>query len=255
MFLPKVKFKKLDIEENLNCLVWYSKPENSKNSPLNFYQYTINLFPELNGKLKDNMRDEEVYRILDQYVKPILKDLYDNGDELEKYQKIWEKVNDNVMKDLEKKLNIKWNCDEVVCRVGLLPVCPRDILQKTFDMNYGNKEDNIIAIGIHELCHFIYFEKWKEIYSNYNEEEFDNPHIAWYLSEAMIDPLINNEVFRKYTNGDLSAYSIFYEIFIDGKSVIDILRNYVEKYPIEEAIRKGYELFRNKENIIKNIND
>lgn len=156
------------------------------------------------------------------------------------------------MRDLEDKLDIKWNCNEITCRIGLLPVCPRDILGKNFDINYGSSEEKIIAVGIHELCHFLYFEKWKQIYPNYTEEEFDTPHIAWYLSEAMIDPLINNDTFKKYTSDDLSAYTVFYETFIEDKSIIDILRDYVNHYPIDEAIKKGYEMFQKYENKIKN---
>jgi len=49
MPLSKVKFVKLDIDDNIEGLVWYSKPENSKNSPLNFYKLILKQFPELNG--------------------------------------------------------------------------------------------------------------------------------------------------------------------------------------------------------------
>lgn len=251
MSLPKVKFVKLDIEDNLDSLVWYSKPENSKNSPLNFYKLILRLFPELNGKLKENMSDEEIYLILDKEIRPILENLFMNSSDYLKFQEVWDKVNDNIMQDLANKLNIKWSCDEIICRIGLLPFCSRDILGKTFDVNYGGKSENIIATVIHELCHFIYFEKWMEIFPDYSEEEFDTPHIAWYLSEAMIDPLINNEVFHKYTDDYLSSYTVFYETFIDGKSIIDILRKYVNDYPIEIAIKKGYELFKKYEKEIK----
>lgn len=251
MFLPKVKFVKLDIEDNLNSLVWYSKPENSKNSPLNFYKFVLRLFPELDGKLKEKMSDEEVYLVLDKEIRPILEKLYVNSNDHLMFQEVWDRVNDNIMQDLEDKLDIKWSCNEITCRVGLLPVCPRNILGKTFDINYGTKKEDMIATTIHELCHFIYFEKWMEMFPDYNEEEFDVPHIAWYLSEAMIDPLINNETFHKYTNGDLSAYTVFYETFIEGKSIINILRNYVNDYPIDVAIKKGYELFKKYEKEIK----
>ena len=252
MALPKVKFKLLDIDNNLDSLIWYSKPENSKNSPLDFYKLTLKLFPELNGKIKENMSDEEVYEILVKEVKPILENLYKNSDDDDRYQLIWDKVNDNIMKDFEDKLKIKFPDDEITCRIGLLPVCLRDIIERTFDVNYGKTDDEIIATVIHELCHFYYFEKWKEIYEKYEEEELDSPHIIWYLSEAMIDPLINNETFKKYTNQDLSAYSSFYETYIDDKSIIDILRNYVNNNPIDEAIKKAFELFKKYEDIIKN---
>lgn len=253
MFLPKVKFERLDIKDNLESLVWYAKPENSKNSPLNFYDFTLRLFPELVGKLKENMNDEDVYLLLEREVKPILESVHNNKNDIEEYQEAWDKVNDEVMKDLESVLDINWNCEEIICYVGLQPVCPRDILGRCFAVNYGMDIDEVISACIHELCHIIYFEKWMSIYPNYSEEEFDNPHIVWYLSEAMIDPLINNDTFKKYTSYDLSAYSVFYETYIDGESVIDILRSYVKNYNIEEAIKMGYELFKKNEKIIRGI--
>lgn len=251
MSLPRVKFKKLDIEDNLDSLIYYLNPLNSKNSPLDFYGFTLKLFPELKGKIKSDMSDEEIYMVLDKEVRPTLNKMYENSSDEDEYQSIWDKVNDNILRDLEEKLDIKWNSEEITCRLCLLPVCSRDILGKTFDINYGRNKDNVIATGIHELCHILYFAKWMEIFPDYKEEEFDNPHIAWYLSEAMIDPLINNETFKKYTNDDLSAYTVFYEIFIDGKSIIDILREYVNNYSIEDAIKRGYELFIKYESIIK----
>ncbi len=252
MALPKVKFKKMSIEENLNDLVYYLNPDNSKDSPLDFYKLTLYLFPKLEDKLQKNISAEELYLLLEENVKPKLKNLHNDSLELTRYQAIWNEINDAVMRDLEEKLNITWSCKEITGRFCLLPVCSRDILGKTFDLNYGVGKDNMIATVIHELCHIIYFEKWMELYPNYSEEEFDKPHIAWYLSEAMIDPLLHNETFQKYTNEDLTSYSVFYQTFIDGKSIIEILRNYVQNYSIETAIKKGYELFLENANIIKN---
>lgn len=254
MNLPKVEFQQLNIDENLENLVWYADPKNSINSPLNFYDFVVRLFPNLKNKITEGMSSEEIYIIIEKNVRPILENMANNSNNIEKYQQIWDKVNDNIMIDLENKLHIKWpENTKIICRVGLLPVCPRDIEGRTFDINYGIDKDKLIAVGIHELCHFLYFEKWKEIYPNYNSEEFDTPHIAWYLSEAMIDPLINNKTFKKYTNDDLLAYSIFYDTYLNNKSIIAILREYVNKYSINDAIKKGYELFKENEKIIKNI--
>lgn len=254
MSLPKVRFKKMDISENLDSLVWCSNPKNSKNSPLDFYKKTLMIFPELEGKIHEGMSDYDIYMVLDREVKPILENLYNDSNDVEKYQTIWDKVSDQIMIDLENKLDCKWPENiEVVARICLLPCLSRDIMGRTFDVNYGGEADDVIETAIHELCHIIYYEKWMQIFPDYSEEEFDNPHIAWYLSEAMIDPLINNETFRKYTKGDLTCYTVFYETYLeDGKSVVDILRDYVREYPIGEAIKKGYELFKKYEDIIKN---
>lgn len=249
--LPKVRFEKMNIEENLDMLVYYSKRENSDNSPLDFYDFTIRLFPELKGKFKSGMSDMESYMILDKEVRPILENLYSNSKDDVIYQSIWDNVNDSIMLDLEDRLDTKFDIKEIICRLGMFPVLSRDVLGYTYDINYGSRENSIIATGIHELCHILYFKKWREMYPDYKEEEFDNPHIVWYLSEAMIDPLLNNDVFKKYTDEELVSYSVFYDIYIEGKSVIEILREYVNKYSIDEAIKKGYELFKKYEKEIK----
>ena len=41
MIYPKVQFKVLDIEENIDQLVWYAKKENSSNSPLDFFGFLL----------------------------------------------------------------------------------------------------------------------------------------------------------------------------------------------------------------------
>lgn len=175
MDLPKVIFQPLNIYDNLESLVWYAMPENSINSPLNYYDFVLKLFPELENKITSNMTYEEVYAVVKLYIKPILEKMVASSKDIEKYQQIWNEVNDNIMLDLERTLNIKWPKNtKIIGRVGLLPVCPRDIAGRTFDINYGLTKDNLIVTGIHELCHFLYFEKWKEIYPNYKSEEFDS---------------------------------------------------------------------------------
>ncbi len=250
MMIPKVKFESFDVEENMNQLVWYLNSENSNNRPHDFYHLTLHLLPELKSKLKENMSMEEIYTILDKNIRSILEKNHNDSEYPLKCQSIWDQVNDDVMASLEKILDTKWDCELVTCEIGLLPVCPRDIVEKVFLINYGCDKKKIMGIAIHELCHFIYFKKWIEIFPNYKEEEFNFPHIAWYLSEAMIDPLINNDHFKEYTD-DLLSYPMFYNIFIEGESIIDILRGYVKNYPIHEAIKKGYELFLKYESEIK----
>lgn len=148
--IPRVKFEKMNIEDNLDILVYYSKMENSEDVPLNFYNFTLKLFPSLNGKLRNNMSDEEVYMILEKEVKPILENLYDNSNDTLIYQNIWDDVNDNIMKDLEERLDTKWDISKVICNIGMFPVLSRDIMGGTYEINYGSDRDSIIETGIHE---------------------------------------------------------------------------------------------------------
>lgn len=45
------------------------------------------------------------------------------------------------------------------------------------------------AVSLHEILHFIYFEKWKQIFPQTNEKEFECPGLVWELSE-MVPPIV-----------------------------------------------------------------
>lgn len=250
--LPKVIFKKCEVDKNLDSLVWYAKPSNSENLPINFYQKMLDLFPELKDRTNNSMSYMEIYNVLAKYVKPKLEKLYRESTLDQTYQSVWDEVNDEIMKLLEKKLDTTWDREkEIICEIGIFPSLSRDIVNYSFEINYDVSNDEIIATGIHELCHMLYFKKWKELYPASNSLEYNNPHIVWYLSEAMIDPLVNTEEFKKYTSDSLEAYPYFYDKVIGWKKLIDILRENVSKYSIDEAIRRSYEIFKEYESEIK----
>lgn len=112
-------------------------------------------------------------------------------DIIDKYQQNWNEINDDVMKGLSKRLNINWPSDfsNIIARIGVLNACPRYINQRTFDIKITDDLNEMRMIVIHELCHFIYFEKWKQLFTDNDESHYNYPHLIWYLSEAIIDPL------------------------------------------------------------------
>ena len=86
----------------------------------------------------------------------------------EEYTTIWNEYNDKYMLEISNYFNIKWPKEykEISVGIGLIPVCPRYIKEKAFDIHKKNKED-LIDTCMHELCHFLFFEKCKEIYPNW----------------------------------------------------------------------------------------
>ena len=249
---PKLIFKKAKGIDNINELVWFSHIENSKNAILSYYQFMIEIFPELEGKLKNNISDEEILDILKENILPILDNLYHNSLDKERYEKIWIQIGNDIFYDLENVLETKWDKDiTIVVKIGLYPVLSRNIENYTFKMNYGVTRDFLIASIIHELCHFLFFKKWRELYLDTNNDDFNYPSTLWYLSEALIDVLINNDTFKKYTSSSLEAYPYFYKIKINDKYLVDIIRGYFNDYKIDIALKKSYELFLKYENVIK----
>jgi hypothetical protein len=53
--------------------------------------------------------------------------------------------------------------EEITALIGRVPVCPRFINEKKFYIGFFDA-DNIIDTCMHELCHFIFFAKCKELF-------------------------------------------------------------------------------------------
>lgn len=93
---------------------------------------------------------------------------------------------------------------------------------------------------MHEITHFIYFKKWKGLFSKDGLGTFESLHPFWHLSEIMA-PTINNEesiriilpdasidTFPEYLKPDndkVSIYGFFVQKYLefkkDGKSIED----------------------------------
>ena len=47
----------------------------------------------------------------------------------------------------------------------------------------------MIEVSAHEILHFLWFKKWKEVFPETGLKEYESPHLVWRLSEIM-DPII-----------------------------------------------------------------
>ena len=95
----------------------------------------------------------------------------------------------------------------------------------------------------HEILHFLWFKKWKEVFPQIDRKEYEGPHLVWRLSEVM-DPVILQchpklaELIRPVKWG----YSSFKNITIDGIEMVhyfaQVYKNCVSAgYPFEQTIR------------------
>ncbi len=252
--LPKVTFKAMEFKENMDMIAMFIQNELNREQKPNTIFFK-NKYSEIEIIDFSNMNIEQISDILQSKLFFYWQEEMNQSQELTKdYQNNWDLINDNVMRDLSSRLNIKWPNDslDIKARIGVLDDCPRYIEQRMFDTHINININMMREIAIHEVCHFLYFEKWKELFNDYDERHYNTPHIIWYLSEAIIDPLLNNDIFRKYTNIEIKSYKIFYNTIIDGCSIIDKLREIVTREPIEKAIKDSYKFFIENEHLIKN---
>ncbi|NLL01543.1 MAG: hypothetical protein GX265_00760 [Mollicutes bacterium] len=254
MSYPKVLFKIMSFEENIEVITDFIFRE-SQNKDKENTKYFKNHFTEISNYDFSQLSKDEINQILlnilaDSWTKEMDK----SQDIIDKYQQNWNEINDDVMKGLSKRLNINWPSDfsNIIARIGVLNACPRYINQRTFDIKITDDLNEMRMIVIHELCHFIYFEKWKQLFNDNDESHYNYPHLIWYLSEAIIDPLLNNNIFKNFTNNfEINSYDIFYKKMIDNESVVNQLRNILAQKSIDEGIIECYNFFIKNENIIK----
>jgi len=253
--LPKVTFRTMTYKENIDMIAMFVQNELNLEQKSNTLFFK-NKYSEINNIDFSNMNRKQISDILQSKLFANWQEEMKQSKELTNaYQINWDLINDSVMLDLSSRLNIKWPDDtlDIQARVGVMYSCPRYIGRRMFDTNINVDMNRMREIAIHEVCHFLYFEKWKELFNDYDEKHYNCPHIIWYLSEAIIDPLLNNDIFRKYTNIEILSYKIFYDTLIDDDNVITKLRDIVNQEPIEQAINDSYTFFIEKKHVIKKL--
>lgn len=253
MKLPKITFRAMTFEENMDMMAMFIENDFRGNNTNNT-DYFKSQYLEIKDIDFTKMKREQISEILQSKLKnKWLEYMGDYQNKVLAIQNNWNEINDSVMSDLSRRLNIDWPDDvlDIQARVGVMYSCPRYISQRMFDISINANMNTMREIAIHEACHFLYFEKWKELFNDHDERHYNTPHIIWYLSEAIIDPLLNNDIFRKYTNIELQSYKMFYETMIGEESVIDTLRRIVKQESIEQAIKDSYTFFLNNEELIK----
>lgn len=108
-------------------------------------------------------------------------------------EKEWRKVAEKVFSELSLLLNTDWEgLGEITCNISIFQMFPRDLEKFSFDVYFQDYVSRSMVVILHELTHFIYFKKWKELFPGDKNETFEFPHKFWHLSEIMA-PIINEE--------------------------------------------------------------
>ena len=238
---PKLKFRKMSLQENIELIKW-AYYEND--DLFNIHNFTIKYFPELEN-LDKKLSKEEINQIIENVVRESYEKYQNEIEkEIQRYNAIWQPYNDLYFKMLSNYLNISWpnNIDIVEGRIGLIPVFPRYLDSFSFSVSINMSDQQLIETCAHETLHFLWFEKWKTIYPETPRAEFESPYIVWQYSEMVTDPILNNKPFSTIFDFQEKGYASFYEMY-DGKTlVMDKLRKiYGKNITTEEKIKNGFD--------------
>ena len=234
-----VEFKVMTLEENID-LVKYAYKE--KDKTLDMYKYVTSLFPEL----KEIKKDLDINKQIEDIVN---KRYYDNFDllnqKITEYTNIWNKYNDIYLKSLSEYFDISnLKVSKIIANVGIIPIFPRYLDTYSFSIGIVD-EEKLIETTSHEILHFFWFEKWKEMFPNYKKEEFETPNLIWKYSEMVVDPILNSKIFKDIFKINYKAYDSFYGLYDQEVKVMDKLKEiYNENTSISNKILLGYEYIK-----------
>jgi len=241
MIIPKIIFREMTLEENIDTIKW-AYYEN--NGSLSVHDFTIEYFPEL-SVFDENTPKDTVYKKIEEVVTNEYNIYLERiKNETKRYNELWKKYSDNYLTLLSDYLEVDLPQVEVIQgKVGLIPVFPRYLDEFSFSVSTGLEEAFLIKSCAHETLHFVWFEKWKQIHPEVPRREYDSPYISWKYSEMVTDPILNNKPFSDMF-GDVfieRGYDSFYELEDGSVKVMDKLRNiYSQDIPIKEKIDTGF---------------
>lgn len=222
MKVPKIVVKKMDLELNINFICKYVNPEfNRRNKSRPFAERTYILYPELRGKIKDYMEYDDIYKIVKPYVEQVFIEKESDIDrKIKELQSSFDTIQLPLMTNLMNIFEMEWpkEQDVIICYIGYISSFPRSVISKEFFVSYEKDIDMLMMASIHEINHFVLFEKWKQMRGYEKENEPLYPDTLWFLEEMAVDPTLNIPSIQKIAPYPQKAYEQFYECMIDGIS-------------------------------------
>ncbi|MEK7116617.1 MAG: hypothetical protein AAB837_00430 [Patescibacteria group bacterium] len=224
--LPKSKFELIDIDRETE--LFYSFTKRGR-----FSFVFDKFFPELVAIQKECEDKEECIKKFKEFLEDLSAKtkgkMLASKEELESE---WDKIGPEFLEALSKHFETEWPKDkpEIVGLITNLPVYPRFLDNYKFGVGYENIPKSI-ETSAHEIVHFLWFKKWKEVFPEMGRREYESPRLAWRLSEIM-DPIIlqchpkikelikpkgwGYSSFKDIKIGDVSMTEYFKKIYLDS---------------------------------------
>ena len=145
--------------------------------------------------------------------------------------------------------------NDLAGNISLDPVCPRFLKERYFDVFYKNSERGALGITIHEVIHYIWFHVWNEHFGD-SWSEYDTPSLKWILSEMVVESIMDDErlasinPYYPHEHGGC-VYPYFQDMVIQGKPVLDTLREMYKNSRITDYMEASYQYCVENETAIR----
>lgn len=244
--VPKLEFKVAKIEEYISIITFFILRDSR------WKEQIFLTYPSLKERLENSKNPaEDILNFFKKQEEKFMKVIESIKNE---FQKSWSGINDLLMIELEKINETRWDEENFVARVTLNPICPRYLNENMFDLYFGMAERTMRTICLHELSHFIFFKKLKEILPEIKKEEFESPYLIWKLSEIIPVILEENEEINKLfeVQEEVLVYESIRKLEINNKRVTNIIKEiYNSRNSFEDFVKNAYSFVQEHEKEIK----
>lgn len=257
--IPQVEFKVRDIEEYVGMFKHLLVDNHSWASKTNSI---FKAYPELKDKL------ERLVDVSMEQRKGIVYEFFKKEDEKNKpkmdekrteFQNSWDEINDATMSALSEVAEIAWpeKDKKITAWVSLSPICPRYIQERGYMVPWFRDAHQIRKISFHEIFHFIYFEKWKEIFPDAKDEEFEAPHLVWHLSEIAPGIALRDKRIQNVLEHEPYEYDEYIACQTNNKPLLEYVKGfYRDREDFEDFLKKSWDFaceHESKINFFRNV--
>lgn len=256
MFTPKINFSLISLKLEIN-LVYFFLFEDK----WGWNKKVVNEHPQFKKAL--NLRSK---KSREEYIKgyiirlrtkrqPFLKK------QMENYSRNWRKIEKECFIILPEILETSWpkNRKIIKAMLSMNPICPRFINDWSFSLFYKQNPGHMKETILHEVCHFLYFKKWKEVFPKTKRETFEFPYLEWHLSEILAPVILNDPRIQKLLRKEPAFYDEYKKLKINELDVPRYFTNLYKQYVhnkdghFNAFLKEAYSVIRQNRNIFKTL--
>lgn len=232
-WMIKFEFKTASLSYDVKHIWHYLNPGKGD---WDWSKYITTYYPTLRkGDSKEKVK-KFVSRFWKENQKQIIK-------KMNRFKRIFERKSNSIVLTLMKILEMKTTkIGKITILISLCPINPYDLRKKEFSVYWGYPVKYMPATAIHEISHFLFFEKWLEIFPETKPKDLKPPRPIWYLSELVAPIILNDKRMRKIFYFPLKQpYKEFENLLIDGKPITKLLfEMYNKRKNFEDFVKKAY---------------
>ncbi|MFA5157875.1 MAG: hypothetical protein WC451_01625 [Patescibacteria group bacterium] len=252
--VPKIIFKAMPLSESVDSIHGFLNPYKNE---WDWSEMIYGEYPNIKDKLKgiNKVGDRKAIET-DFFKEYIVNNDIDLSATAKIFQHCWDKFGNEIFLVLAEILEVDWAGipPEISAYISLNPINPRDIENFSFEVFYKYPQERVISVSIHELLHFIYFKKCRQVFPKTKERELDAPYLAWHLSEMVPAIILNDECLQKVFKYNFRSYDIYEDATLHGKSLLSYLKEFYDtRNDFEDFLKKSWDFVQENESFIQDL--